>query len=194
MPQARTPHRNALSSRRASSATAAARAPALPHRPLVQALAARLRSNPASPDLPLVVVNRIEPTRSVHILVVWDEWKDLTIPQRGRVIADAFEAAFPAEQSVLRLAMGLTPGEALSQGHLHYQIVPMVRATDKVTDKQARDAMASAGGVLMQVGGDQQLRFATRAQVEEAYRRLVEKINKPIWTLVEEVGSSDAGG
>jgi len=38
----------------------------------------------------------------------------------------------------------------------------------------------------MQVGGDTRLRFATRGQASEAYRRLVERINKPIWMLSEE--------
>lgn len=162
----------------------------MPNRALVEALALRFLQSPDLPDLPLVVVNRIEPTRSAHALVVWDKWKDLAIPQRGRVIADAFVAAFPNELAVVRLPMGLTPGEALTQGYLRYQIVPLVRATDGVSAADVKQAMKSAGGVLMQVGGDLQVRFATRAQASEAYRRLVERINKPIWTLSEE--SSDS--
>jgi len=47
------------------------------------------------------------------------------------------------------------------------------------------------GGVRMQIGNDEQLRFATRAQAEQAYRRLLEKINEPIWTLSEETSALD---
>jgi hypothetical protein len=163
----------------------------VPNRALVDALAARLRQPPASPDHPLVVVNRISQTKSVHILVIWNKWKDLAIAQRARVIADAFATAFPDDHSVVRLPLGLTPGEALSQGYLRYLIVPLVRPADKVTARQLNEAMASAGGILMRIGSDQRLRFATREQAEEAYRRLLEKINKPIWTLSEESSTSD---
>jgi hypothetical protein len=53
--------------------------------------------------------------------------------------------------------------------------------------------MRDAGGVEISIGGDlPQLRFATRAQAEASYRRLVEKINKPIWTLSVEQTVSDA--
>jgi len=164
----------------------------VPHRALVEALAARLREPPETPDPPLVVVNRIAPTRSIHVLVIWNKWKGLTIPQRGRVITDAFAAAFPNEQFVVRLPMGLTPGEALTQGYLPYLIIPVARPTDKVTAKQLKDAMASSGGILMHIGDDRRLRFATREQAQEAYRRLLRKINKPIWSLSEETFASDA--
>jgi hypothetical protein len=90
---------------------------------------------------------------------------------------------------VVRVPIGLTSGEALSQGYLRYQISALVRQSDHVSAKQVRDAMTAAGGVPVQVGGTRQLRFPTRAQAEEAYRRLVEKIDKPIWTLSEEVDS-----
>lgn len=163
----------------------------VPNSALVKELAKRLRQPSESPDKPLVVVNRIPQTKSVHILVIWSKWKGLAIPQRSRVIAEAFAAAFPDENSVVRLPMGLTPGEALTQGHLRYLIVPSVRPADHVTAKQLKDAMASAGGILMRIGDERRLRFATRDQAQEAYRRLLTKINKPIWTLAEESVSSD---
>lgn len=195
MPSAR-PQRRDVATRNTPAGPAARPAAEMavgnvPNQALVAELATRFRQPLDLPDLPLVVVNRIAPTRSIHIVVIWDKWKELTIPERGRVIADAFATAFPHEQGVVRLTMGLKPGEALSQGYLRYQIIPLVRPVDHVTTKQVKDAMASAGGVLMQVGNDQQLRFATRGQAEEAYRRLLEKINKPIWTLSEETSTSE---
>jgi hypothetical protein len=190
-PRPTTPPRTAT----AASGVAAVQVPAtVPNRSLVEALAKRFKEDPDSPSLPLVIVNTMAPTSSVHIAVIWDKWKELPIPQRGRVITDAYAAAFPQSHLVVRLPMGLTPGEALTQGYLRYRIIPLVRPVDKVTVKQVKDAIASAGGVLMQIGNDQQLRFATREQAEGAYRRLLEKVTKPIWTLSEESGSPDSGG
>ncbi len=153
---------------------------------LTKLLATRFNKPLELPDLPLVVADRIPQTKSAHVLVIWDQLKNLSIPQRSQVVADAFALAFPMEDVVVRAPMGLTSGEAFSQGYLRYQIIPLVRPSDHVTANQVLDAMSAAGGVLVQVGGDQQLRFATRAQAQEAYRRLVEKINKPIWALSEE--------
>jgi hypothetical protein len=160
---------------------------------LTKLLATRFEQPLEQPELPLVVINRIPQTKSAHVLVIWDQWKNLSIPQRSQVIADAFALAFPREDMVVRVPMGLTSGEAFSQGYLRYQISPLVRPSDHVSAKQVKDAMVAAGGVLLQVGGDQQLRFATRAQAEEAYRRLVEKINKPIWALSEETSAPYGG-
>jgi hypothetical protein len=161
---------------------------------LVATLAARFRQPPESPDAPLAVINRIPQTRSAHVLVVWDQWQDLPIPARSNVIIDAFTRAFGGEDVVVRVPIGLTSGEAFSQGYLRYQISPMVRKSDHINPKQVRDAMATAGGVLVRVGEAQQLRFPTRAQAEEAYRRLVEKINKPIWALSEELSPTSGSG
>src|SRR4051794_2783559 len=101
MSSVKTPRSSAKSATAASTTIGK-----VPHRALVDALAARLRQSPASPDTPLVVINHISPTKSVHVLVIWSKWKDLTIPQRARVIADAFAAAFPASDSVVRLPLG----------------------------------------------------------------------------------------
>jgi hypothetical protein len=164
----------------------------MPYREFVADLASHFRQPPDRPDPPLVVINRIPQTRSAHALVIWDKWRDLTIPERSRVIADAFAAAFPNEDAVVRFPMGLTPGEALSQGYLPYQITTLVRPADGVSQTTVKQAMNAAGGVQMQVGGDMHLRFATRGQASEAYRRLVERVNKPIWTLSEETSSSNS--
>ncbi len=170
------------------------RAGKVPYQELVADLAFHFRQPPERPDPPLVVINRIPQTRSVHALVIWDKWRDLAIPERSRVIADAFVAAFPDEDVVVRFPMGLTSGEAFAQGYLPYQIMPLVRPTDGVSSTALKQAMNAAGGVRVQVGGDMQLRFATRGQASEAYRRLVERINKPIWTLSEETSSSNSEG
>jgi hypothetical protein len=163
------------------------------HAGFVQHLTQRFCDDPDLPDLPLIVVNRIPQTRTVHILVVWDLWKDLTIPQRARVIADAFAAAHPDQDLAVTFPIGLTPGEALRQGFLPYQITPVVRPEDRLRNEELNEALRAAGGVLIQVGDDVQLRFATRGQANRAYRRLLERINKPIWTISEEFSNSESG-
>jgi hypothetical protein len=197
MPHAQRSQRHE-SSRRGSTRAAGAAAihirPTVPHRALVQTLATRFQGDLDAPEIPLVTINRTSTTRSIHILVIWNKWKDLPIPARGRVITDAFAAAFPNDDAAVRLPMGLTAGEAFSQGYLRYRITPSLRATDHVTSKQVRDAMYSAGGIVVEVGDEVELRFATRAQAEGAYRQLLEDINKPIWTLSEETRSTDSGG
>ena len=66
------------------------------------------------------------------------------------------------------------------------RMIPLVRPADRVSAAALKQAMNTAGDVRIHVGGDMQLRFATRSQASEAYRRLVERINKPIWMLSEE--------
>ena len=195
MPRTSTPRAGASSRTISAKATkAVSRAPANGrHRALVAELANRFRADLDAPDLPLLVINTMAHTNSAHILVIWEKWKSLTIPERASVIIDAYGEAHPNMAVAVRFPIGLTPGEALTQGYLGYQIIPLVRPTDHVTTKQVNDAMASAGGLLMQIGGDRQLRFATRAQAREAYRRLLQKLNKPIWTLVEEMSSGQSG-
>jgi hypothetical protein len=168
------------------------RASGRPPADLVQQLTRRFGEDADSPDLPLVLVNRVPQTKTVHVVVIWDRWKDLTVPERGRVITDAFLAADPDRREPVTFPMGLTPGEALRQGFLPYQIIPLVRSSDGVSNEQVARAMQAAGGVLLRVGDEVQLRFATRGQANEAYRRLLERINKPIWTISEELSGSEA--
>lgn len=156
---------------------------------LVRFLAYRFAKPPESPDLPLFVVNRVPQTKTAHVLVVWDRWKDVAVTDRNRIITDAFVTANPDELGLALFPIGLTPGEALHQGFLPYQIVPVLRGKDVVGDDELKDAMQSAGGVLLQADDDLQLRFATRDQANEAFRRLLDQINKPIWTIAEEFSS-----
>jgi hypothetical protein len=161
------------------------------HATLVQLLSRRFAQSDDSPELPLVIVNRVPQTKTVHVVVVWDRWRDLTPQQRDRVIVDSFAAGHPGQDEPVSFPMGLTPGEALHQGFLPYQINAHARAEDGVSAKDIDQAMKSAGGIFLRVGDDVQLRFATRGQAGEAYRRLLNRVNKPIWTLSEELSNSE---
>jgi hypothetical protein len=159
---------------------------------LVEGLARRMRDDPEARELPLVVVNRIRQTRTVHVLVIWDAWKDLSLSERGEVISRAYAAAHPDQANAVTVAMGLTPLEAVHSGYLPYRVVPLKRRGDRVPDKQILEAMASVGGVFLRAGTEVQLRFPTEKMAEDAYRALFEKIPKPIWGLVHETVAAES--
>jgi hypothetical protein len=153
---------------------------------LVRHLTERFLSEAECPHPPLVILNRIPQTRTVHLLVIWDEWQSLSIPERSRIITDAYVAAYPDETATVTIPLGLTASEALSMGYLPYEIVPSIRE-GKPTSRQAlAKAMRSVGGIYVQVGAQPQLRFATHPQAEEAYRKLVKLLPNQIWTLIQE--------
>jgi hypothetical protein len=160
---------------------------------LIHELVDRYRKGQDSPDLPLIVENQVKPTKTVHLLVVWDKWADLQREKRAQIIIDAFATCNTSrQQSAVTIPMGLTSSEALSMGFLPYRIEPAVRKSDKVPETKIKQAMDSVGGVSIQVGKQRQLRFATQAQAQEAFRRLLQQIAKPIWTLVQETAGGDS--
>ena len=140
------------------------------HGKLVTALASRFTKPPESTDLPLVVVNQLSRASGKHILVIWDEWQDLSGADRGRIITDAYLNAHPDEPTPVTIPIGVTAAEALTMGYLKYEIQALVRKEDRVTPRQITDAMKTVGGVYMQIGTKVQLRFATQSQAETAYR------------------------
>jgi len=60
-----------------------------------------------------------------------------------------------------------------------------------VTPRQIADAMKTVGGVLVQVGTQSHLRFATQSQAETAYRALNAIFPAPVWTLIRETSGGD---
>ncbi len=161
------------------------------HTKLVAALATRFTKPAESTDLPLVVVNQLSGASGKHILVIWDDWQNLSGAERGRIITDAYQAAHPEEKTPVTIPIGVTASEALTLGYLKYEIQALVRKEDKVTTKQIIEAMKTAGGIFMQIGTKVQLRFATQAQAETAYRAVNSKLPSPVWTLVLETANVD---
>lgn len=154
---------------------------------LVEMLTAKMATDPESAKPPIVVTNRMSATRSAHVLVIWDKWKDYTLAERGAMIMDACAAAQPHARTKVTIALGLTSLEALRQGYLPYRIVPVARAEDGIPRNRILDAMGSVGGVLLRADDESQLRFPTKRQAEDAYRNLFNLVPLPVWALVEEV-------
>lgn len=157
------------------------------HEKLLAKLTERLRADAEKPVMPLVVLSRVGATRTQHVVVIWDEWANVPSAERSGLITDAIHAARPEDLDTLTIAMGLTPREALSLGYLPFHIVPAARASDRVRAADVAAAMRAAGGILLEVDGAKQIRFATRAQAEQAYRALATRVPAPIWTLVHEL-------
>jgi hypothetical protein len=153
---------------------------------LVDGLAQVLQQSGSSPREPLVVENRIAQTRSIHVVVIWDKWEDLSPVKRSRIIGDAYAKAKRLRDATITVAMGLTSEEALRLGFLPYSIVTTRRQGDTVSADALTKVMASAGGIVVKVGSSTQLRFATLEQAEDAYRYLSQQVAGPYWAIVQE--------
>jgi hypothetical protein len=158
---------------------------------LTDDLAAFFQYSGASQMGPVVLLeNRIAQTKSVHLVVIWDAWKDLSPTDRSKVILDASARAKRAPGATITVAMGLTSEEALRMGFLPYSIVTNWRQGDNVSVGELETAMGGAGGVMVRVGSSTQLRFATLEQAEDAYRYLSQKVSGPYWAIVQDTSNS----
>jgi hypothetical protein len=155
-------------------------------RVLVDKLAEILRQPELSQGQPLIVENQIAQTKSVHVVVIWDEWKLLSPTERSKVIVDAYAKAKRLRGSTLTVAMGLTSEAALQMGFLPYSIVTTRRQGDGASPDDLAKAMTGAGGIVVKVGSSTQLRFATLEQAENAYRHLSQQLPGPYWAIVQE--------
>jgi hypothetical protein len=159
-------------------------------RALVDELSAALSQRGSSRDEPLIVEDRIAQTQSVHVVVIWDGWKDLSPKDRSKIIEDAYASARQLRGSTITVAMGLTGEEALRMGFLPYSIVTTHRQGDKTSLGKLTRAMADAGGIMIKVGSSTQLRFPRLEQAEDAYRDLSQKVPGPYWAIVHEQPAS----
>ena len=102
-------------------------------------------------------------TGKVRALVIWDDWKDLTLEQRTNIITSAIEQADGRDyRARVALASGLTVPEGVAAGLLPYQIGTALRKSDAVTDVQCWDAMLAEGASQLFGPKVLQLRFPTR--------------------------------
>lgn len=153
---------------------------------LIDDLVAFLANPDPARGEPLIVENRIAQTKSVHVVVIWDQWRDMPPTDRSNVILEAYSKSKRLRGLTITIAMGLTSEQALRMGLLPYSIVVTRRNGDAPALKQLEAAMERAGGVVLKVGSSTQLRFPTQTQVEEAYRKLSQEIPGPYWAIMHE--------
>jgi len=70
-------------------------------------------------------INIERPGTSTHLLVIWDEWHDLSQQDRSYLILRAYEAAAGADAATeVSVAMGLTSAEAERFGYEFEPLAP----------------------------------------------------------------------
>ncbi|HTW94851.1 MAG TPA: hypothetical protein VMD30_08670 [Tepidisphaeraceae bacterium] len=153
---------------------------------MIDELAGALQRPKPPQGEPLIVENQIAQTKSMHVVVIWDAWKDMSPTERSKVILDAFAKARRARDTTITVAMGLTNEEALRMSFLPYSIVTTRRQRDDVSLDELAKAMSGVGGIIVKVGTSVELRFATLEQAEDAYRLLSQKVPGPYWAIVQE--------
>jgi hypothetical protein len=161
---------------------------------LVDQLADELKSNRQAGQ-PFIYEQQFS-TGKVRVLVVWDEWKDLTLEERTSTIVAAYEKAEEKDfRARIALASGLTVPEATAAGMLPYHVFPALRKSDPVTSQECREAMLTEGATVLIGPGLAQLRFATEEQADASVKRLVEKLPKSadIWVVTKEIAIPDFG-
>ena len=107
-------------------------APSPKHERFVKALIREFTGS--SPNLqPLILEEKVPSTKSRHVRVIWDRWKELDDEQRSAVIIDAYTQAEGAETAnEITIADGVTPQEALALGLLPFKVVPSRKKNDSI--------------------------------------------------------------
>jgi hypothetical protein len=125
------------------------------------------------------------------VVVIWDEFDQLSMEDRTAVILRAYRDALGQhERDRIALASGLTVPEAASAGMLPFQVIPALRKDDRVTAEECRKAMIDDGASVL-LGEDRpMLRFQTVDDAEAAKQRLGERLphSEPVWVVTQEAG------
>jgi len=151
------------------------------HSSFVQRLYAALSAG-ASKGQPLVFENRIGTSGALNVTVLWQAWSELGHQARSDIIVEAYRK-MGVER--LAIALGLTFEEAVSSGLLPYSIVPLVRESDPVSPDSIRAALLQEGAIETSSGLF--LRFADSGRAQESYRRLIQSVPGPYWSIVQEL-------
>jgi len=138
-------------------------------------------------DPPVVHEVHVQPSNTLHVIVVWDRWADVPQPDRGRVIMDAYRAldrATPGDApraDRITMAMGATWEETEQLGLLPFRITPNYRRGE-VDDGQVREAMLRAGAVEL-TNGRIILAFAFPQAADHTFHSLQEQLPQAHWSL-----------
>jgi hypothetical protein len=135
-----------------------------------------------TPDGPVVFEIPLEQSDKFDVMVVWQEWESVRSEDRSAIIREAYQG----DQKVAQ-ALGVTYQEAMEQQLLPYAVVPMVRR-DEVDPDKVREAMIQEGGI--QLERDRvDLRFPTMAMAEASHQRLVQRLPRGYWSIVQTVAA-----
>jgi hypothetical protein len=142
-------------------------------------------------------------TECFDVLVVWEEWADWSSEERTALILDAYEEE---KREQIAQALGVTYLEALQQQLLPYTIVSTLERNPKMAslvcgndENEVKKLMAkihdskSASGGIHLPDGKVELRFPTRAMVDNVLARLKSQDleNQFYWSVIVEVAASE---
>ena len=168
--------------------------PRKPDAKLVERLVDELKANRESGQ-PFIYEQSFS-TGKVRVLVIWDDWKDLSLEQRTNIILSAIEQSDGKDyRARVALASGLTVPEGAAAGMLPYQIITAHRKADEVTLEECRDAMLAEGASRLFGPNIVQLRFPTEDSAEACRERLIKKLpnSDDIWVVYREITAQDFG-
>ncbi len=135
-------------------------------------------------------------TGRIRVLVIWDDWKDLSLEERTNIIVSAIEKSDGKDyRAKVALASGLTVPEGVAAGMLPYQIMTAHRKGDKVTPEQCREAMLAEGASELFGPNVLQLRFPSEDSAEACRQRLIKRLpnSDEIWIVSREITAQDFG-
>lgn len=159
------------------------------HPRLLSELAEELRNSRESGQ-PLIIERDFSAGGPRSITVVWDKWADVPFEERAVIIQSAYRDV-EGQSLVERRSVvdGLTFPEAYEAGMFGFQVVPILRKSDRVTADQCADAMIAEGASLLFIAGKPQLRFPTREDAQACVNRLEERLpgSDEVWAIAEEI-------
>lgn len=160
--------------------------PAPQHEKFVKDLARELTSPGRKPQ-PLILEQRIAATRSRHIHVIWDAWKDLSDEQRTDVILDAYRQTEGEEViDSIMIAIGVTAQESLAIGLLRFKVEPLRKRVDPIPLEDYQRAMDDEARNTVLGPKARELRYATEEDAKQAYERLLAALPGSAWAVVKE--------
>jgi hypothetical protein len=132
----------------------------------------------------------VEEPGKIEVVVIWQEWGDVTSTDRTNVILEAYDD----QRDNLVQAVGATYEEAIRQDLLPYRIVSVLDRLKfltlmRLTPEQQNELRKAIEGAMLQevgareVGGHIDLRFPTREMAEQAQLRLFERFRDGYWAV-----------
>jgi hypothetical protein len=173
-------------------------APSPKHERLVQKLVQEFKASSTNLQ-PLILEEQVPSTKSRHVRVIWDAWKDLTNEQRSSVIVDAYrQAEGPGAADEITIAEGVTPPEALALGLLPFKVVPTPRRDGAAHPTEPQPPKVKPGQIAQRrVLAEEarrtllgprakELRYARLEDAESARQRLEQALPGSSWAVVQE--------
>jgi hypothetical protein len=129
-------------------------------------------------------------TKSRHVHVIWDSWKDLSDDQRSTIIVDAYRQVEGDQAAAeVTIAEGVTVQEALALGLLPFKVVPGRKRNDTISLDDYRRAMEAEARYTLLGLRAKELRYSRLEDAEQAKNRLIQGLPGSSWIIVQEMMS-----